>query len=110
MRIGIKPGQWGWSFGELVASWRVADEAGFDVISCFDHVTAQPTGAAAWDAPTLLSAMAGVTIRARLAVDVLNSCLRHPFPPRGPAGRGPGGQRRQSGGRAGRRLVPPRQT
>jgi len=29
--------------------------------------------------PSLLSAMAGVTTRARLAVDVVNSCLRHPF-------------------------------
>jgi alkanesulfonate monooxygenase SsuD/methylene tetrahydromethanopterin reductase-like flavin-dependent oxidoreductase (luciferase family) len=79
VRIGIKPGQWGWSFDELVASWRAADEAGFGVISCFDHVSARPAEAAAWDAPTLLSAMAGVTTRAGLAVDVVNSVLRHPF-------------------------------
>ena len=51
MRIGIKPGQWGWGFGELQASWRAADEEGFEVISCFDHVTSQPAGAVAWDAP-----------------------------------------------------------
>ena len=40
MRIGVKPGQWGWSFDELVASWQAAEEAGFDILSCFDHVSA----------------------------------------------------------------------
>ena len=40
MQIGVKPGQWGWSFDELTASWRAAEEAGFDLLSCFDHVSA----------------------------------------------------------------------
>src|ERR671935_2352881 len=79
MRIGVKPGQWGWSFDELTASWRAAEEAGFDIVSCFDHVSAAPAGLAAWNAPTLLAAMAGVTDRVALAVDVLNTSLRHPF-------------------------------
>jgi alkanesulfonate monooxygenase SsuD/methylene tetrahydromethanopterin reductase-like flavin-dependent oxidoreductase (luciferase family) len=79
MRIGVKPGQWGWAFDELVACWRAAEEAGFDVISCFDHVSAAPAGLAAWNAPSLLVAMAGVTDRIALAVDVLNTSLRHPF-------------------------------
>jgi alkanesulfonate monooxygenase SsuD/methylene tetrahydromethanopterin reductase-like flavin-dependent oxidoreductase (luciferase family) len=79
VRIGIKPGQWGWSFQELEASWQAAEEAGFDLVSCFDHATAAPAGTAAWDAPTLLAAMAGATERTRLAVDVLNASLRHPF-------------------------------
>lgn len=79
MRIGVKPGQWGWAFDELVASWRAAEEAGFDIISCFDHVSAAPAGLAAWNAPSLLTAMAGVTKRVALAVDVLNVSLRHPF-------------------------------
>jgi alkanesulfonate monooxygenase SsuD/methylene tetrahydromethanopterin reductase-like flavin-dependent oxidoreductase (luciferase family) len=79
MRIGVKPGQWGWSFGELESSWREAEQAGFDIISCFDHVTASPGRLAAWDAPSLLAAMAGVTGRAILAVDVVNVSLRHPF-------------------------------
>jgi alkanesulfonate monooxygenase SsuD/methylene tetrahydromethanopterin reductase-like flavin-dependent oxidoreductase (luciferase family) len=79
VRIGVKPGQWGWSFDELEASWRAAEDAGFDVLSCFDHVTASPEGLAAWDAPSLLSAMAGRTTRIRLAVEVLNASLRHPF-------------------------------
>ena len=79
MRIGVKPGQWGWAFDELAACWRAAEERGFDIISCFDHVSAAPAGLAAWNAPTLLAAMAGVTDRVALAVDVLNTSLRHPF-------------------------------
>lgn len=79
MRVGVKPGQWGWSFDELVASWQAAEDSGFDVVSCFDHVTAAPAGLAAWNAPSLLTAMAGVTERVALAVDVLNVSLRHPF-------------------------------
>jgi hypothetical protein len=77
VRIGVKPGQWEWSCEDLQTSWRVAEEAGFGVISCFDHVTASPAGLAAWDAPSLLTAMAGVTERAALAVDVVNISLRH---------------------------------
>ncbi len=79
MRIGVKPGQWGWTFTELLESWRRAEELGFDIVSTFDHVTAAPEGLAAWDAPSLLVAMAGKTERVRLAVDVLNTSLRHPF-------------------------------
>jgi alkanesulfonate monooxygenase SsuD/methylene tetrahydromethanopterin reductase-like flavin-dependent oxidoreductase (luciferase family) len=79
VRIGVKPGQWGWSFDELRASWRAAEDAGFDILSCFDHVSAAPSGGPAWDAPTLLAAMAGATERIDLAVDVVNVALRHPF-------------------------------
>jgi alkanesulfonate monooxygenase SsuD/methylene tetrahydromethanopterin reductase-like flavin-dependent oxidoreductase (luciferase family) len=79
VRIGVKPGQWGWSYQDLHDAWRAAEQAGFDVISCFDHVTASPAGLAAWDAPSLMTAMAGVTKRITLAVDVVNISLRHPF-------------------------------
>jgi alkanesulfonate monooxygenase SsuD/methylene tetrahydromethanopterin reductase-like flavin-dependent oxidoreductase (luciferase family) len=79
VRIGVKPGQWGWRWDELVDGWRAAEECGFELVSCFDHVTAAPDGQPAWDAPSLLTAMAGVVERPRLAVDVLNSSLRHPF-------------------------------
>jgi hypothetical protein len=34
---GIKPGQYGWSFDELVASWQRAEEFGFGVLACFDR-------------------------------------------------------------------------
>jgi alkanesulfonate monooxygenase SsuD/methylene tetrahydromethanopterin reductase-like flavin-dependent oxidoreductase (luciferase family) len=79
VRIGIKPGQWGWTFADLERAWREAEAAGFAIISSFDHVTAAPAGAAAWDAPSLLCAMAGKTERAVIAVDVINSSLRNPF-------------------------------
>lgn len=75
----MKPGQWGWTFEELEASWEAAEEAGFDLISCFDHVTSAPAGLPAWDAPSLLTAMAGRTDRIRLAVHVLNVSLRNPL-------------------------------
>jgi alkanesulfonate monooxygenase SsuD/methylene tetrahydromethanopterin reductase-like flavin-dependent oxidoreductase (luciferase family) len=79
MRIGVKPGQWGWTFDELRAAWRSAEQTGFDLVSCFDHVSAAPAGLAAWDAPTLLTSMAGVTERIRLAVHVLNVSIRTPL-------------------------------
>jgi alkanesulfonate monooxygenase SsuD/methylene tetrahydromethanopterin reductase-like flavin-dependent oxidoreductase (luciferase family) len=79
MRVGVKPGQWGWSFEELVAAWTRAEVEGFDLLSCFDHVSSAPIGNAAWDAPTLLAAMGGVTSRIRLAVHVLNAALRPPL-------------------------------
>jgi alkanesulfonate monooxygenase SsuD/methylene tetrahydromethanopterin reductase-like flavin-dependent oxidoreductase (luciferase family) len=79
MRVGVKPGQWGWSFEELAPSWEAAEEAGFDLLACFDHVTASPRPAAVWDAPTLLAAMAARTERITVAVRVLNASLRHPF-------------------------------
>jgi alkanesulfonate monooxygenase SsuD/methylene tetrahydromethanopterin reductase-like flavin-dependent oxidoreductase (luciferase family) len=53
VRIGVKPGQWGWRWDELVAGWRAAEECGFDLVSCFDHVTAAPGAQQAWDAPSL---------------------------------------------------------
>jgi hypothetical protein len=79
VRIGVKPGQYGWTFGELVASWGIAEEVGFDVLACFDHVSSSPEGRQSWDAPSLLIAMAGRTQHIGLAVHVLNASLRHPF-------------------------------
>jgi alkanesulfonate monooxygenase SsuD/methylene tetrahydromethanopterin reductase-like flavin-dependent oxidoreductase (luciferase family) len=79
VRVGVKPGQWGWSFDELTVAWERIEALGFDVLSCFDHVSARPAGYAAWDAPTLLAAMAGRTRRVVLSVDVINISLRHPF-------------------------------
>ena len=79
MRIGVKAGQWGWSYEELLAAWTKAEAEGFDLLSCFDHVSAAPGGNVAWDAPTLLVAMAGATSRIRLAVHVLNVSLRPPL-------------------------------
>ena len=30
MRIGVKPGQWGWSFDELLTAWTTVEAEGFD--------------------------------------------------------------------------------
>ena len=79
MRIGVKTGPWGWSFAELERSWEAAEEVGFNILACFDHVTAGPKEAASWDAPALLAAMAARTSRITLAARVLNVCLRHVF-------------------------------
>jgi alkanesulfonate monooxygenase SsuD/methylene tetrahydromethanopterin reductase-like flavin-dependent oxidoreductase (luciferase family) len=79
LELGIKPGQWGWSFDELTRSWAAAEEAGFDILACFDHVTASPAPEAAWNAPSLLTAMAGRTTSIALAVRVVDVSLRNPF-------------------------------
>ncbi|HWL91332.1 MAG TPA: LLM class flavin-dependent oxidoreductase [Actinomycetota bacterium] len=79
MRIGVKPGQWGWSFEELRVAWGATEDAGLDLLSCFDHVSAAPAGLTAWDAPTLLASMAGLTQRIPLAVHVLNISIRPPL-------------------------------
>ena len=78
MRIGLKCGQWGWSFAELEESWIAADRSGFHLLSCFDRVTSAPRGFRAWDAVALLVTMSAVTERARLSAHMLNSTLRHP--------------------------------
>jgi len=79
LRLGIKPGQWGWRFDELTTAWERIENLGFHVLSCFDHISAKPGNNRAWDAPTLLAAMAGRTQRIALAVDVVTVSLRHPF-------------------------------
>jgi alkanesulfonate monooxygenase SsuD/methylene tetrahydromethanopterin reductase-like flavin-dependent oxidoreductase (luciferase family) len=79
VRIGVKPGQWGWTFAELEASWRLAEEVGFDLLACFDHVTAAPEERQAWDGPSLLTAMAARTEAICLAIHVVNASLRNPL-------------------------------
>jgi alkanesulfonate monooxygenase SsuD/methylene tetrahydromethanopterin reductase-like flavin-dependent oxidoreductase (luciferase family) len=79
MRFGVKIGQWGWRYDELVAGWVAAEQAGFALVSCWDHAVAAPAGLAAWDAPSLLTAMAGATRQVRLGTHMINTALRHPF-------------------------------
>jgi hypothetical protein len=52
-----------WSCDELEASWQAPEECGFDLISCFDHVTDAREELAAWDAPSPLAAMASLSVR-----------------------------------------------
>jgi alkanesulfonate monooxygenase SsuD/methylene tetrahydromethanopterin reductase-like flavin-dependent oxidoreductase (luciferase family) len=61
------------------ASWQPAEQCGFDLISCFDHATDAPEGLAAWNAPSLPTAMACRTRRIRLAVEVISTPFRHPY-------------------------------
>ncbi len=75
----MKPGQWGWTFDELRGSWHAAEELGFDVVGCFDHVSAAPEDRPAWDGPSLLTAMAATTERISLAIHVVNASLRNPL-------------------------------
>jgi alkanesulfonate monooxygenase SsuD/methylene tetrahydromethanopterin reductase-like flavin-dependent oxidoreductase (luciferase family) len=79
MRIGVNPGQWGWQFEELEDSWHQAEHLGFGAISCFDHIAAAPRGWAAWEATSLMTAIALRTERAAVCVNVIDICLRHPF-------------------------------
>src|SRR5256884_9206220 len=81
LRLGIKPGQWGWRFGELTAAWERIERPGFQVVSCFDHVTAEPRGNRAWDAPTLLAARAGPTPKNTLSHEWVHRQSRHPLRP-----------------------------
>jgi alkanesulfonate monooxygenase SsuD/methylene tetrahydromethanopterin reductase-like flavin-dependent oxidoreductase (luciferase family) len=78
MQIGVKPGQYGWTYQDLDAAWRAAEDEGFGHLSCFDHVTSGSPEFQAWDAPSMLIAMAGATRQIELTVEVLNASLRHP--------------------------------
>ncbi len=79
MHVGVKPGQYGWGYHELQESWAAAEQAGFDLVACFDHISAAPRGMTAWDAPSLLTAMAARTERILISAEVLNASLRNPL-------------------------------
>lgn len=74
MRIGVKPG--GANFEELSAACAAAEEAGFDFISRWDHISAK--GFEGWDAVIVLSALAARTNRIGISSHVLNVTLRNP--------------------------------
>lgn len=67
------------TFDALERTWPHAEQLGFSAISCFDHISARPRGRAAWDAPSLLPAIALRTERAAVCVNVSDAPLRHPF-------------------------------
>lgn len=62
MRIGVKPGQRGLAVPELLRHWREAEDAGFESVWTFDHLT----GPRCYEAVALLAAMAVVTHRVRI--------------------------------------------
>ena len=72
MRIGVKPGQIGLTVGELRRSWAEAEEAGFESVWTFDHLT----GPLCYEAVTLLAALAVETRRPRIGCLVLANGTR----------------------------------
>ena len=73
MRIGVKPGQIGLSVPELARLWAEAEDAGFESLWTFDHLT----GPRCYEAVTLLAAMAVQTRRVRIGCLVLANGTRH---------------------------------
>jgi alkanesulfonate monooxygenase SsuD/methylene tetrahydromethanopterin reductase-like flavin-dependent oxidoreductase (luciferase family) len=73
MRIGIKPGQIGLASDELRRCWHAAEEAGFESVWTFDHLTGTTP---CYEATALLAAMAVTTQRVRLGCLVLANGLR----------------------------------
>jgi alkanesulfonate monooxygenase SsuD/methylene tetrahydromethanopterin reductase-like flavin-dependent oxidoreductase (luciferase family) len=65
MRIGVKPGQLGLSIAELRRCWQEAEDAGFESLWTFDHLTSFD-GGTSYEATALLAAMAEATTRVRI--------------------------------------------
>src|SRR6266498_4515568 len=79
MRVGVKPGQWGWAYEELVASAARCRGGGLR-----DRLLLRPRKRRTSGSCRLERALASdrhgrVTETIGLAVDVLNVSLRHPF-------------------------------
>jgi len=80
LRYGLKFSQQVHPIDVHIDVWRIADDAGFDHIWPFDHLVAlgpDPT-APIFDGWTVLGAMAGITKRARMGLNVTGNLYRHP--------------------------------
>jgi probable F420-dependent oxidoreductase len=80
LRYGLKFSQQVHPIGVHVDVWRIADQAGFDHIWGFDHLIALGSDPAApiFDGWTALGAMAAITKRARMGLNVTGNLYRHP--------------------------------
>ncbi len=80
LRYGLKFSQQVHPIEVHVDVWRIADEAGFDHIWGFDHLIALGSDPAApiFDGWTALGAMAAITKRARMGLNVTGNLYRHP--------------------------------
>ena len=79
MRIGVLPAPLGCSFAELMKSWRSAEDAGFHALWAFDHATPTADRSPAWEASSVLVAMASCTCAIPIGILVFDVLLRHPF-------------------------------
>jgi probable F420-dependent oxidoreductase len=80
LRYGLKFSQQIHPIDVHVDVWRIGDEAGFDHIWPFDHLIALGPDPAApiFDGWTALGAMAAITKRARMGLNVTGNLYRHP--------------------------------
>lgn len=80
LRYGLKFSQQVHPIGVHVDVWRIADQAGFDHIWGFDHLIALGSDPAApiFDGWTALGAMAAITRRTRMGLNVTGNLYRHP--------------------------------
>jgi probable F420-dependent oxidoreductase len=80
LRYGLKFSQQVHSIDVHIDVWRTGDEAGFDHIWPFDHLIALGPDPAApiFDGWTALGAMAAITKRARMGLNVTGNLYRHP--------------------------------
>lgn len=79
IRIGVLPFALGSSYSDLEGSWRAAEEAGFHALWTVDHATPTSDLPPAWEASSLLVAMAARTETIPVGVLVFDVFLRHPF-------------------------------
>jgi alkanesulfonate monooxygenase SsuD/methylene tetrahydromethanopterin reductase-like flavin-dependent oxidoreductase (luciferase family) len=69
----------GSAFADLMQSWQAAEEIGFDALWTIDHATSTADLWPAWEATSLLVAMAARTRTIPVGVLVFDVLLRHPF-------------------------------
>ena len=80
LRYGLKFSQQIHPVDVQLDVWRIADEAGFDHVWGFDHLIALGSDPAApiFDGWTFLGAMAAITKRTRMGLNVTGNLYRHP--------------------------------
>src|SRR3989442_338766 len=80
VRFGLKFSQQVHPIGVHTDVWRIGDDAGFDHIWPFDHLIALGPDPMApiFDGWTALGAMAALTTRARMGLNVTGNLYRHP--------------------------------